>query len=135
VSLHCHVWFPSLHFGPRAGVDAIYDGLWGLPLADFNWGAGVPSSNFSWNRTQTNGWRMEQWVNAMQVWAQETAYVDRFFDLEKGKRFHGARPEEFAECAAGDPMRVFQRACSRLTLRLHTRAHPSRSTGADQAPT
>ena len=74
--------------------------------------------NFTWHRAQTNSWQMEQWVNGVQVWTQETAYVDRFLDFEKGKRFHGARPEEFAEGVAGDPVRVFQRAFDEMPLRV-----------------
>ncbi len=74
--------------------------------------------NFSWHGTQTACWQVEQWVNDAQVWTQDTAYVDRFLDFEKCKRFHGARPEEFAEGATGDLPRVFQRAFDEMPLHI-----------------
>ncbi len=60
--------FATLHFGPRKGMDAIYDGQWGLPLARFDLGAGVQSMNFSWQRTPGGSWLMEQWVSGPQAW-------------------------------------------------------------------
>lgn len=102
--------FSTLHFGPRPGVDAIYDGQWGLSLARFDLGNGVQSMNFSWQRTTAGSWLMEQWVNGARVWKQETAYVDRFLDFERGKRFQNARSEDFAKGAAGDPAKIFQKA-------------------------
>ena len=53
---------------------------------------------------------MRQWVNSALVWEQTTDNTDRFLDFEKGKNFQGARREDFAQGAPGDPAGVFQRA-------------------------
>jgi len=99
----------TLHFGPRVGVDAVYDGNWGMPLAHFAWREGAQSVYFSWQRTPAGSWTLRQWVNSVLVWEQTTDNTDRFLDFEKGKNFGNARREDFAQGAPGDPAGVFQR--------------------------
>ena len=101
--------FATLHFGPRVGVDAVYDGKWGMPLAHFEWREGSQSVYFSWQRTR-GSWTMRQWINGVLVWEQTTNNTNRFLDFEKGKNFQGSRREDFAQGAPGDPAGVFQRA-------------------------
>jgi len=108
--------FATLHFGPRVGVDAVYDGQWGMPLAHFEWREGSQSLYFSWQRAQ-GSWTLRQWVNGALVWEQSTDKTDRFLDFEKGKNFQGARREDFAPGAPGDPAEVLQRAFD--TEQLH----------------
>lgn len=107
--------FTTLHFGPRRGVDAIFDGHWGLRLATFHWDLRREHQviRFEWRRNQTSAtWSLRQLVNNEVVWDQR---LDRssgvFVDFEKNKHFQeGAQAADFAPGAPGDPAVVFHRA-------------------------
>lgn len=112
--------FSTLHFGPRRGVDAVYDGHWGLPLASFKWGknGNEQSLYFRWRRVKQK-WLMEQWINGVKVWDQATDYTGRFYNFEQGKNFKGAAAWEFSRRGAGDPATIFQRAFDDLPMYLN----------------
>lgn len=104
--------FSTLHFGPSTGVDAVYDGHWGLNIASYKWDPARPTQKirFEWMKTEDGKWKLTQWVNDSQVWDQTTAHVGVFKDFEKGKNFQRASQSDFAPGGPGDPVPIFQRA-------------------------
>ena len=110
--------FSTLHFGPRRGVDAVYDGHWGLKVASFKLSdEDTQSLYFSWRRTGKNmKWLMEQRVNGVSVWSQATDQVDRFLNFEDGKKFERASAHEFSSRGDGNPAKIFQNAFDNLPM-------------------
>lgn len=106
--------FSTMHFGPSRGVDAVYDGHWGLRLASYPWNLSKPEQTirFEWEKLKNEGgrWRFTQFVNGAQVWTQKTDRTGHFRDFEKGKNFQRASPSDFAPGSKGDPARIFQAA-------------------------
>lgn len=114
--------FSTLHFGPSRGVDAIYDGHWGLGLASYSFSSprGTQKLRFEWEHTSPNGpWKLTQWVNDAVVWEQLTSHTGPFKDFEKGKHFQRASPRDFAPDAPGDPVPIFQRAFDNEQYGMH----------------
>lgn len=118
------VAFSTLHFGPSAGVDAVYDGHWGLRMGSFSWNKNQQTQKvrFEWERTAVetgSPWRLTQWVNNRIAWTQLTTHTDRFNNFERGKNFVRASPRDFAAGAPGDPAKIFQRAFDEPERGLH----------------
>jgi hypothetical protein len=105
--------FSTLHFGPRRGADAVWQGSWGLQLGRYAWRPETRHTlRFDWRR-EASRWRASLHVDGARNWEFSTSREDVFAGFERGKAFHGASPSEFAPGAAGDPARIFQRAFDR----------------------
>lgn len=118
----CTWAFSTLHFGPRRGIDAVYDGNWGLPMAYFQWSTKHPLQTviFQWSKNSaTRKWMLRLRVNNNTLWEQTTDYTDRFLNFEKGKTFQKATPDEFTKNAPGDPVAIFQTAFDKLPIYIN----------------
>lgn len=108
--------FSTLHFGPRRGVDAVWQGAWGLEVGRYAWRPGCAHTlRFAWHRDPSvpgspTPWRLSLQVDGTEAWSLTTSRADVLRDFEKAKHFHAADARDFSPGAPGDPARIFQRA-------------------------
>lgn len=111
--------FATLHFGPRRGIDAVFDGQWGLRMGYVPMKCGQKHTiSFRWERLNSKRWLMRQSLDDDIIWEQITDHVGAFKDFEKGKNFMNADAYDFSKHGEGNPARVFQRAFDEFPLHV-----------------
>jgi hypothetical protein len=96
--------FSTLHFGPRANVDAVWPGHWGLSLGAYPWDEAQHTLRLDWRR-EGSSWTLRFAVDGQELWHFTTTRNDIFRDFERGK----ALPDGFGPGAPGDPAAIFAR--------------------------
>lgn len=114
--------FSTLHFGPRVGVDAIYDGHWGYKVGSYRWPASVLRFDFS--RELDRSWRLSLSVDGNQEWSIVTNRGPNGFEnFQHGKNFSKASASDFEPGAPGDPAVILQRAFDNPKVGMHITAN------------
>ena len=110
--------FSTLHFGPRIGADAIWDGHWGLNVASYPW-SGTGTFVFNWK--YEGAWKIDLHLDGKLLWEKRLCREgnNSFVDFEKGKHFHTGSAEEFGPRGEGDPAKVLSRAFEEHSRSMH----------------
>ena len=110
--------FSTLHFGPRIGADAIWNGHWGLNMATYPWN-GTGTFVFNWRHERD--WKIDLHLDGKLLWEKTLSREgnNSFADFEKGKNFHTGSVQEFAPGADGDPARILSRAFEECNRSMH----------------